>query len=181
MGYMVHAYFNPDEQSAVESWCSRSRIQLLGTGDKWRRGSSLQISEFSVPLTGQHLHLRLAELQTYPGTRCARVSIEQLHVHIQMCSAQEVHSCRRCWFQAKDGVLGRGDAPTQTLAAPLGGGGQAAMHWAACCPPAGAQVTGESNHLHMLSGRARVQEGLWARGWSRACADAWRRCTRVCC
>ena len=55
---------------------------------------------------------------------------------------------------------------------PWRGGGQAAMHWAACCPPAGAQVTGESNHLHMLSGRARVQEGLWAWGWGRACADA---------
>ena len=33
------------------------------------------------------------------------------------------------------------------------------MHWAACCPPTGAQVTGETCLLRMLSGRAHVQEG----------------------
>ena len=61
--------------------------------------------------------------------------------------------------KAQDGVLGRGTTPPRTLTAPLGGGGQAAMHWAACCPPTGAQVTGETCLLRMLSGRADVQEG----------------------
>ena len=109
---------------AGSSWCSRSRIQLLGTGDKWRRGSSLQISEFGVPLTGQHLHLRLAELQTYPGTRCARVSIEQLHVHIQMCSDRrytrvaDAGSKRKmvCWVEAMP--------RPRPLLPPLEGGGR---------------------------------------------------------
>ena len=68
------------------SWCSRSRIQLLGTSEKWRRASSLQISQLSVPLTAQLLHLRLAELKIYPRASSAEVYFMKLHVHIQMCS-----------------------------------------------------------------------------------------------
>jgi hypothetical protein len=78
-------------------------------------------------------------------------------------------------------VMGRGTTPPRTPTAPLGGGGQAAMHWAACCPPTGAQVTGESFLLRMLSARAGLQEGLRSRGCGRACADARRRCTHAWC
>ena len=108
----------------LKSWCSRSRIQLLGTSDKWRRASSLQISQLSVPLTAQHLHLRLAELQTYPGTRCARVSIEQLHVHIQMCSDRRYTGVGSCWFQRKMVCWVEAMPRPRPLLPPLEGGGR---------------------------------------------------------
>ena len=91
------------------SWCSRSRIQLLGTSDKWRRASSLQISQLSVPLMAQHLHLRLAELKIYPRASSAEVYFMKLHVHIQMCSDRrytrvaDAGSKRKmmCWGRAR--------------------------------------------------------------------------------
>ena len=55
------------------------------------------------------------------------------------------------------------------------------MHWAACCPPTGAQVTGESFLMHLLSARAGLQGGLRSPGWGRACADARFGCTRMSC
>ena len=94
---------------------------------------------------------------------------------------QEVHPCRQLLVPAQDGVLGRGTTPPQTPTAPLGGGGQAAMQWAACCPPTGAQVTGESSCPASLSARASLQEGLRAPGWGGASTDAWFGCTNMSC
>ena len=46
------------------------------------------------------------------------------------------------------------------------------MHWAACCPPTGAQVTGETCLLRMLSGRAHVRGRIAGTGVGRGV----RRC-----
>ena len=79
---------------------------------------------------------------------------------------QEVHPCRQLLVPAQDVVLGRGTTPPRTPTAPLGGGEEAATQWAACCPPAGAQVTGDSNLLCMLSGAHTCRKSCGARGWA---------------
>jgi hypothetical protein len=166
----------------MASWCSYRIAQLLGRSDNGRQGSLPPFSQLSAPLTAQHLHLSLAVLNTFTLRRSEGESIQHRQPEMKMLDCEiEVHSFRQCWFQAQDGVLRRGTTPPRTPTAPLGGGGQAAMHWVACCPPTGAQVTGESSLLRMLSARAHVQEGLRARGCGRACADAWRRCTHAWC
>ena len=66
--------------------------------------------------------------------------------------------------KAQDGVLGRGTTPPRTPTAPLGGGGQAAMQWAACCPPAGAQVTGETFLILCSRSALACREGCGHRG-----------------
>ena len=48
---------------------------------------------------------------------------------------------------------------------PLDGGGQAAMHWAACCPPTGAQVTGESSARCVVGTRTLPGRGLRTPWW----------------
>ena len=52
----------------------------------WATGLSCPHSQLGVPLTAQHLHLRLAERTTYHGTRRAGVSFDYLHARTQMCS-----------------------------------------------------------------------------------------------
>ena len=109
---------------ALWSWCIRRNPLVLGRGDKWRRGSSLQISEFGVPLTAQHLLLRLPELKSCTATRQGRASIEQLHGHIQTCSDRRYTGVGSCWFQRKMVCWGGARPRPGPRLPPLEGGGR---------------------------------------------------------
>ena len=158
------------------SWCSRSRIQLLGTSDKWRRASSLQISQLSVPLTAQHLHLRLAELKIYPRASSAEVYFMKLHVHIQMCSYRRYNRVADAGSKRKMMCWGRARPRPGPRLPPLEGGGrQPCTGLRVVLPPVRKSPVRRGTPLPPLCvcRRAHMQEGLRARGWGRACEDGW--------
>ena len=145
-----------------------------------RRGRVMpSLSEFNVPLTAQHLHLRLTVLNTSTVVPYGRGSIQRQQPEMKMLWAvsspvRGVHrSSAQLLVPPQHGVLGRGTTPPWTPTAPLGGGGQAAMQWAACCPPTGAQVTGETRCCGARAACAHLQAGLRSLRWGGCCADAW--------
>ena len=120
------------------SWCSRSRIPTLGRSDKWRKGSR-------GPFLGLVEH---AAPRQPDGAACdlkKNTKADHLGVLFEVCYHGSWKGSQWTFrelirpHKAQDGVLGQGTAPTRTPTAPLGGGGQAAMQWAASCPPIGGE------------------------------------------
>ena len=146
-------------RNLTASWCIRRSLILRGRSDKWRKGSLLSFLAVLEQATAEEDYGGGADLEKRDLVIIVLTFFKVCHHGRWSCNRrtfQELLSCgvRRkmvCW----GGVRPR---PGPRLP-PLEGGGQAAMHWAACCPPTGAQVTGETCLLRMLSGRALVQEG----------------------
>ena len=93
-----------------KSWCSGSRIQVLGRGDKWASASLPSLSELSVPLTAQHLHekllelkiyLRTTELKIYLRTSRAEVYLQLRQLEMKMLNCERYTRFGSCWFQRK--------------------------------------------------------------------------------
>ena len=121
--------------------------QLLGKGDKWRKGSLPSLSQLSVPLTAQPVPVRSPRLDIYPPTHRVRVYIQLRQPEMTMLDRERYTRLGSCWFHRKMVCWGGVRPRPGPRLPPLEGGGQTATQWAACCPPAGAQVTGETSCL----------------------------------
>ena len=109
---------------AAWSWCIRRNPLVLGRGDKWATASLPSLSEFNVPLTAQHLHLRLPVLNTSTVVPYGRGSIHFRQPEMKMLGCERYIGFGSCWFHRNMVCWGGARPRPGPRLPPLEGGGR---------------------------------------------------------